>query len=62
MITAEIGRTGNAAFYRVISPLFAHIPKSGMGAARQGGRFNRPGQEALYLSADDDTALARWLS
>lgn len=31
-----------------------------MGAARQGGRFNRPGQEALYLSQDEVTALAEY--
>ena len=28
------------------------------GAAIGGGRFNRPGIEALYLSADPETALA----
>ena len=31
-----------------------------MGAAREGGRFNRPGQEALYLSLEDSTALAEY--
>ncbi|WP_268133539.1 RES family NAD+ phosphorylase [Metapseudomonas furukawaii] len=31
-----------------------------MGAARQGGRFNRPDQEALYLSLDEATALAEY--
>ncbi|QCY09547.1 RES family NAD+ phosphorylase [Pseudomonas sp. MPC6] len=36
------------------------MPLSGMGAARQGGRFNRPDQEALYLSLDDATALAEY--
>lgn len=30
------------------------------GAARQGGRFNRPGQEALYLSLHEATALAEY--
>jgi RES domain-containing protein len=30
----------------------------GMGAARRGGRFNRPSQEAQYLSMDEVTALA----
>jgi hypothetical protein len=34
------------------------LPLSSMGAARQGGRFNRPGQEALYLARDAATALA----
>lgn len=36
------------------------MPLSGKDAARQGGRFNRPGQEALYLSADEATALAEY--
>ncbi|XBS67955.1 RES family NAD+ phosphorylase [Acerihabitans sp. KWT182] len=48
------------AFYRIIVPAFASTPLSGMGAARQGGRFNRPRQEALYLSADEVTALAEY--
>ena len=46
--------------YRVISPAHAGSPLSGMGAARQGGRFNRPGQEALYLSMNKATALAEY--
>nr|WP_236598410.1 RES family NAD+ phosphorylase [Alicycliphilus denitrificans] len=31
-----------------------------MGTARQGSRFNRPGQEALYLALDEATALAKY--
>ena len=31
-----------------------------MGAAKEGGRFNRPGQEALYLSLEETTALAEY--
>ncbi len=46
--------------YRVISPAYASQPLSGMGAARQGGRFNRPQQEALYLATDKITALAEY--
>lgn len=57
MIELELTRDRYPAWYRVIVPEFADTPRSGMGAARQGGRFNRPGQEALYLSADDSTAL-----
>lgn len=49
-----------AVFYRIIAPVFAARPLSGMGAARQGGRFNRPGTEALYLSSDEATALAEY--
>jgi RES domain-containing protein len=47
-------------FYRVHSPRWANTPLSGAGAARHGGRFNRPGQAALYLSANTQTALAEY--
>lgn len=60
MILATVGDGKDEACYRVITPAFAGTPLSGRGAARQGGRFNRPGQEALYLSADDATALAEY--
>lgn len=60
MITALLGEAEPLACYRVISPAHAGTPLSGMGAARQGGRFNRPGQEALYLSLDPMTALAEY--
>jgi len=60
MIEAMIGEHDDVAHYRVIVPAYAGTPISGMGAARRGGRFNRPGQEALYLSADDATALAEY--
>jgi len=60
MISRILGEGGDAVFYRVISPHFAATPLSGMGAARQGGRFNRPDQEALYLSLDEATALAEY--
>ena len=36
------------------------MPLSGAGAASAGGRFNRPGVEALYLSAEPETALAEY--
>ena len=60
MIESVIGRDKYPAWYRVIVPSYAHKPRSGMGAAWQGGRFNRPGQEAFYLSADEVTALAEY--
>jgi RES domain-containing protein len=60
MIVSTFGARKLEACYRVISPAYAGTPLSGMGAARQGGRFNRPGQEALYLSLDMDTALAEY--
>jgi RES domain-containing protein len=50
----------DAVFHRFHSPDWAHLPKSGAGAAVNGGRFNRPGVEALYLSVDAETALAEY--
>jgi RES domain-containing protein len=47
-------------FHRYHSPDWASLPLSGAGAAISGGRFNRPGVEALYLSADAVTALAEY--
>lgn len=47
-------------WFRVLTPRFAHQPLSGAGAGIKGGRFNRPGQEALYLSADPHTAYAEY--
>jgi len=60
MISRVLGEGGDEACYRVIVPAYASSPLSGMGAARQGGRFNRPEQEALYLSLDEATALAEY--
>lgn len=51
-----LGEGKDEACYRVISPAYA----AGMGAVRQGGRFNRLGQEALYLAMDEATALAEY--
>ncbi len=36
------------------------MPLSGEGAASAGGRFNRSGVEALYFSAEPETALAEY--
>lgn len=36
------------------------MPFSGAGAASAGGRFNRSGVEALYFSAEPETALAEY--
>ncbi|WP_317617021.1 RES family NAD+ phosphorylase [Variovorax beijingensis] len=49
-----------AALYRVHSPKWAHLPTSGAGAASQGGRLNRKGVDALYLSLETETALAEY--
>ncbi|WP_298958483.1 RES family NAD+ phosphorylase [uncultured Methylobacterium sp.] len=45
-------------FYRFLTPRWSHQPLSGAGAAVNGGRFNRPGIEAVYLSTEPETALA----
>jgi RES domain-containing protein len=58
MITAHLGP--DAVFYRFLTPRWAHLPASGAGAAQNGGRFNRPGVEALYLSCNPQTALAEY--
>lgn len=46
--------------YRVHDPKWAFAPVSGAGAAVSGGRVNRPGVNALYLSLDLETALAEY--
>ena len=46
--------------FRGHTPRWAYAPLSGSGAAEQGGRFNRKGIEALYLSLDSKTALAEY--
>lgn len=51
---------GPGNYYRYLTPKWAYLPLSGAGATRGGGRFNRPGVEALYLSAEPDTALAEY--
>lgn len=43
--------------YRMHMPKWAVAPTSGAGAASYGGRLNRPGIEALYLSLDEQTAI-----
>jgi RES domain-containing protein len=46
--------------FRMLAPKWAFQPLSGAGAAKQGGRFNRPGQHALYLSFSPQTAMAEY--
>jgi RES domain-containing protein len=57
MIVISISK---GVFYRMNTPKWAYMPTSGAGAASQGGRLNRPGIEALYLSAEAPTALAEY--
>lgn len=47
-------------FHRYLTPKWAFDPTSGTGAAIGGGRFNRPGVEALYLSRAPQTALEEY--
>jgi RES domain-containing protein len=44
--------------YRAHDPRWSFQPTSGRGAAITGGRFNRVGQAALYLSLTPVTAMA----
>lgn len=43
--------------YRALNPIYAREPMSGRGAELYGGRFNRKGVPALYLSLSIITAL-----
>lgn len=45
------------ALYRALNPIYASDPLSGRGAELHGGRFNRKGTPALYLSLSVMTAL-----
>ncbi|WP_457155484.1 RES family NAD+ phosphorylase, partial [Mesorhizobium sp. P5_C1] len=47
-------------FHRYLTPKWAYVPTSGGGAAIDGGRFNRPGVEALYLARAPQTALEEY--
>lgn len=47
-------------FFRILTPKWSHRPTSGAGAAQTGGRFNRPGFEALYVSVSLQTAFAEY--
>ncbi|MBU2147734.1 MAG: RES family NAD+ phosphorylase [Alphaproteobacteria bacterium] len=46
--------------HRYLTPKWAFLPTSGAGAAVDGGRFNRPGVEALNLSRSAQTALEEY--
>lgn len=46
--------------FRVHDPKWSFAPVSGAGAARFGGRANRPGVDALYLSLELETALMEY--
>lgn len=50
----------DAIAYRVHDPKWAYAPISGAGAGKHGGRANRPGVNAIYLSLELETALAEY--
>jgi RES domain-containing protein len=57
----KITRIGSdEIFHRYLTPKWAFLPTSGAGAAIDGGRFNRPDVEALYLSRAPQTALEEY--
>ena len=47
-------------FWRMLAPRWAFDPLPGAGAALAGGRWNEPGQPALYLSDSHATAIAEY--
>ena len=51
---------GPVTAYRMHTPRWAMAPTSGAGAAAHGGRANRPGIAALYLSLDSETAIREY--
>lgn len=50
----------DAVLYRYLTSKWAFLPLSGSGAASDGGRFNRIGIEALYLSLAPQTGLEEY--
>ncbi len=54
------GADVDGRFWRMLAPRWAFDPLSGAGAARAGGRWNAPGQAALYLSTSHATAIAEY--
>lgn len=51
---------GSVTAYRMHTPKWATAPTSGVGAATNGGRANRPGVQALYLALEADTAVREY--
>ena len=47
-------------FWRMLNFRWQRDPLSGSGTALTGGRWNRPGQRALYLASDHATAIAEF--
>ena len=58
MITTQL--VNPVELYRMNTPRYASTPLSGAGSAKGGGRFNRIGLGALYLSLDELTAVKEY--
>ena len=58
MILRPVGP--DALFYRALTPSWAYLPESGSGAAKVGGRFNRPNVAARYLADSPEVALREY--
>lgn len=58
MILADL--PAGTLLFRAHTPRWSAYPTSGKGAAVYGGRFNREGVEALYLSLESATALQEY--
>lgn len=48
--------TGKHFFYRMLTKREWENPLAGTAAAKMGGRFNRPGQRAIYMSSGERMA------
>ena len=51
---------GPLTLWRAFVPRWAHLPLSGDGAARFGGRWNPPGLPAIYAARELSTAWAEY--
>ena len=56
MSPAALAQPFAGTVFRAHHPRWAYAPTSGDGAARFGGRFNRPGRPALYTALSPTTA------
>ncbi|EGV18415.1 RES family NAD+ phosphorylase [Thiocapsa marina] len=56
MTDLSLGARFAGLVYRAHHPRWAYAPTACDGAARRGGRFNRPGRPALYTSLTPQTA------
>ena len=60
MAAAKLLQPVKGRFWRVVPPVWGHDPISGVGASLQGGRWNRPGQVAIYAALEFLTAVGEY--